>query len=79
MLVRKGPLEAAALFILQHSLMTEDHARMFAEESGREMARITAALSQQDQANADRLSIVLREMEMSGRKHVDGRAQPDAG
>ncbi len=45
--VRKGPLEAATLAILQHSLLTEDHARLFAKEFRREMARITATVSQE--------------------------------
>jgi hypothetical protein len=60
--VRKDPLEAATLSILQQNLVTEHHARLFAEEFGREMAQIAARASQQDQATTDRQTIVTREI-----------------
>ena len=61
--VRKGSLETATLSILQHHLLTESHSRLFVEEFGREMARINATASQQGQATAERLGVVVREIE----------------
>ncbi|WP_443024660.1 recombinase family protein [Sphingomonas sp. Ag1] len=74
--VRKGPLEAASLAILQHSLLTEDHARLFVEEFGREMARITASTLQQDQATSDRLSAVVREIDNLAANMLTGVLSP---
>ena len=61
--VRKGPLETATLSILQHRLLTEDHARLFAKEFKREMARLTSTSVRQDQLVIDRLAIVTREID----------------
>ncbi|RYY17173.1 MAG: recombinase family protein, partial [Alphaproteobacteria bacterium] len=61
--VRKGPLETATLAILQHHLLTEDHARLFAETFQREITRITNTTNARDQAVVDRLAIVSREID----------------
>jgi DNA invertase Pin-like site-specific DNA recombinase len=77
--VREGPLEAATLSILQHSLLTEDHARLFAEEFGREMGRITTTASAAgpgDCRSPERRCTRDRQFD---RKHAVGRAQPDFG
>ncbi len=74
--VRKGALEAATLVIPQHHLMTEDHARLFAEEFGREMARVSATATQQDQSTADRLSAVVREIDNLAANMLTGLLSP---
>jgi hypothetical protein len=61
--IRKGPIETATLSILQHQLLTEDHTRLFAEEFGREMARLTSTSARQDQSVIDRLAIITREID----------------
>jgi site-specific DNA recombinase len=61
--VRKEPLETATLSILQHRLLIEDHTRLFAEEFGREMTRLTRTSARQDQSVIERLTIVTREID----------------
>ncbi|MDN4634529.1 recombinase family protein, partial [Sphingomonas sp. PsM26] len=61
--VRKGPLETATLSILQHKLLTEDHARLFADEFRREMARLSRTSTCKNQSVIERLSVVTREID----------------
>jgi site-specific DNA recombinase len=61
--VRKGPLETATLSILQHQLLTEDHARLFADEFRREMARLTRTSTGKNQSVIERLTVVTREID----------------
>ena len=75
--VRKGPLETATLSILQHRLLTEDHARLFAEEFKREMARLTSTSVRQDQLVIDRLAIVTREIDNLAANMLAAVASPD--
>ena len=61
--LNKGPLEPATLSILQHQLLTEGHAELFAEEFKCDMARLASTLAQHDQSIIERLTIVTREIE----------------
>jgi site-specific DNA recombinase len=61
--VRKGPLETATLSILQHQLLTEDHARLFADEFQREIARLTRTSTGKNQSVIERLTVVTREID----------------
>ncbi|MEA1086459.1 recombinase family protein, partial [Sphingomonas sp. CD22] len=61
--VRKGPLETATLAVLQHHLMTEDHAKLFLEEFEREVARVNQSRDQRDEVTATRLNGVRQELE----------------
>jgi site-specific DNA recombinase len=61
--VRKGALEKATLSILQHHLLTEDHAQLFADEFKREMVRLTSMSVRQDQSVIERLTVVTREID----------------
>jgi site-specific DNA recombinase len=61
--VRKASLEAATLAIFQHHLLTEDHARLFADEFTCEMGRLTGMTTDQDRTFSDRLAVVEREIE----------------
>ena len=53
--VRKEPLETATIAILQHSLLTEEHARLFVAEFGREMARLARGDDHRNEAASVRL------------------------
>ncbi|WP_367171509.1 recombinase family protein [uncultured Aureimonas sp.] len=57
--VRKEPLETATLAVLQEHLLTEGHARLFAEEFERETRR----LGQQDARNDDMATRRLQQIE----------------
>ncbi|WP_436286797.1 recombinase family protein [Sphingomonas trueperi] len=57
--VRKGPLETATLAILQEHLLTEDHARLFAEEFEREARR----LGQREGCHQDAAEVRLKQLE----------------
>ncbi len=61
--VRKMPVEAATLAVLQHHLLTEDHARLFADEFRRESARIAVATSRRDEAATVRLAVIAHEID----------------
>ncbi|QQV78745.1 recombinase zinc beta ribbon domain-containing protein [Sphingomonas aliaeris] len=61
--VRKAQLETATLGILQHHLLIEDHARLFADEFTREMGRLASTTVLQDQSAIERLAIVAREID----------------
>jgi site-specific DNA recombinase len=61
--VRKKPGEAATLGIFHHHLLTDDHTRVFAEEFGREVARISDMTAHTDRASTDRLAVVIREID----------------
>ncbi len=74
--VRKGPLETATLSILQHQLLTEDHARLFAEEFKYEMARLTSTAARQDQSLIDRLAVVTREIDTLAANMLAAVASP---
>jgi site-specific DNA recombinase len=74
--VRKGPLETATLSILQYQLLTEDHARLFADEFGREMARLTSISARQDQSIIDRLAVVTREIDTLAANMLAAAASP---
>ncbi|WP_342454546.1 recombinase family protein [Sphingomonas sp. H160509] len=74
--VRKGPLETATLSILQHQLLTEDHARLFAEEFQRELARLTSTSARQDQSIIDRLAVVTREIDTLAANMLAAVASP---
>ncbi len=74
--VRKGPLETATLSILQHQLLTEDHARLFAEEVQRELARLTSTSARQDQSIIDRLAVVTREIDTLAANMLAAVASP---
>ncbi len=64
--VRKAPLETDTLAVLQHHLLTDDHARLFADAFRREAERLTDAVVRDDEMLLDRLvdvtkrSIILR-------------------
>jgi hypothetical protein len=60
--VRKAPLETATLGILQHHLLTEDHARLFDKEFAEEMGRLANTTARQNEAITDRLAKVAREI-----------------
>ena len=74
--VRKEPLETATLSILQHRLLTEEHARLFADEFRREMARLTSTLSRQDQSAIERLAIVSGEINNLAANMLTGVLSP---
>ena len=74
--VRKGPLETATLSTLQHQLLTEDHARLFAEEFQREMARLTSMSARQDRSIIDRLAVVTREIDTLAANMLAAVASP---
>ena len=74
--VRKEPLERATLAVLQHRLLTEDHARLFGEEFRREVARITNATTHRDQASVDRLAVVRREIDNLAANMLTGVLSP---
>ncbi|WP_428842981.1 recombinase family protein [Sphingomonas carotinifaciens] len=74
--VRKGTLEAATLAIFQHHLLTEEHARLFADEFAREMVRLNQATSVQDHASQDRLAVVTREIDNLVANMLNGVASP---
>ena len=74
--VRKGPLETATLSILQHQLLTEDHARLFAEEFQRELARLTSTSARQDQSIIDHLAVVTREIDTLAANMLAAVASP---
>jgi site-specific DNA recombinase len=74
--VRKGPLETATLSILQHQLLTENHARLFADEFRREMARLTSTSAQHDQSVIERLAVVTREIDMLAANMLAAVASP---
>ncbi len=74
--VRKAPVEAATLAVLQHHLLTEDHARLFADEFGRESARIAAATAHRDEAATDRLAVVEREIDNLAANMLTAVASP---
>ena len=61
--VRKAPLETATLSVLQHGLLTDEHAQLFVEEFQRESERLTRQEGQRDDATADRLAIVNRDLD----------------
>jgi site-specific DNA recombinase len=54
---------SATLSILQHQLLTEDHARLFVEEFRDEIARLTSTSERQDQSVIDRLAVVTHEID----------------
>ncbi len=74
--VRKAPVEAATLAVLQHHLLTENYARLFAEEFGRETARISAAATHRDEAATDRLAVVAQEIDNLAANMLTGVASP---
>jgi site-specific DNA recombinase len=74
--VRKGPLETATLSILQHQLLTEDHARLFADEFRREMARLTSTSARQDQSVIERLAVITREIDTLAANMLAAVASP---
>ena len=74
--VRRGPLETATLSILQHQLLTEDHARLFAEEFRREMARLKSTSARQDQSIIERLAVVTCEIGMLAANMLAAVASP---
>ena len=74
--VRKGPIETATLSILQHQLLTEDHARLFADEFRREIARLTSISARQDQSIIDRLAVVTREIDTLAANMLASMASP---
>ena len=76
MSVRKAPLETATLGILQHHLLTEDHARLFAEEFARELGRLASTTVLQDQSVIDRLAIVVREIDNLAANMLEAVASP---
>ncbi|WP_162236841.1 recombinase family protein [Sphingomonas sp. Leaf208] len=74
--VRKGPLETATLSILQQQLLTEDHARLFADEFRREMVRLTSTSARQDQSIIDHLAVVTREIDTLAANMLAAVASP---
>ena len=74
--VRKQPLETATLAVLQHHLLTEDHAQLFAAEFQREVARLTQASSRESDEARDLLSIVEREIHNLAANMLSGVASP---
>lgn len=76
MSVRKEPLETATLAVLQHDLLTDDHARLFADEFQREMVRLAKATASQDQSTIERLAIVTREIDNLAANMLVGVASP---
>ena len=74
--VRKEPLETATLSILQHRLLTEEHARLFADEFRREMARLTSTSARQDQSAIERLAIVSGEINNLAANMLTGVLSP---
>ncbi|BCA63680.1 hypothetical protein HMP09_2914 [Sphingomonas sp. HMP9] len=74
--VRKGPLETATLSILQHRLLTGDHARLFAEEFKREMAQLISTSADHDQLVIDRLAVVTREIDALAANMLAAVASP---
>ena len=56
--VRKGALEEATLSILQSHLLTEDHAKLFAETFNREIEKIANSRLDSNQGLKDRLSVL---------------------
>ncbi|WP_443025467.1 recombinase family protein [Sphingomonas sp. Leaf231] len=74
--VRKGPLEVATLAVFQHHLLTEEHARLFADEFAREMERLNQAMIDQERTSSDRLTIVTREIDNLAANMLAGVASP---
>ena len=74
--VRKGPLETAALAVLQHHLLTEDHAKLFAYEFRREVERVSEADSRGTDDASARLTVVEREINNLAANMLSGVASP---
>ena len=74
--VRKEPIETATLSILQHHLLTDDHAQMFADEFRREVARISDMAVYMDQASTNRLAEVIREIDNLAANMLTGVLSP---
>ena len=74
--VRKEPLETATIAILQHGLLTEEHARLFVEEFGREMNRLARSDYRRDEAAAIRLRQVETELASLYQNLLAGLASP---
>ena len=60
--VRKGAMEHAAMSVLQHHLLTEEHAKIFTETFNREVIRITGQQSDRDRETKSRLAAIEREL-----------------
>ena len=74
--VRKEPLETATIAILQHGLLTEEHARLFVEEFGREMARLSQGDDRRNEAARVRLRQVETELASLYQNLLAGLASP---
>ncbi|WP_413071687.1 recombinase family protein [Sphingomonas sp. 1P08PE] len=74
--VRKGPLETATLTVLQHQLLTEEHARLFADEFRRETMRLSNTAASRDQQSTERLATVTREIDNLAANMLTGVASP---
>ena len=74
--VRKGALESAALSVLQHSLFTEEHARLFVDTFNREMAKISSRRADDDSALKKRLAVIDSELENLAANMLSGVLSP---
>ncbi|WP_457355133.1 recombinase family protein [Sphingomonas sp. UYP23] len=74
--VRKGPLETATLAVLQHHLLTEAHARLFAQEFQREVERVTQASSRDADDASARLTVIQLEIDNLAVNMLSGVASP---
>lgn len=74
--VRKEPLETATIALLQHGLLTEEHARLFVEEFGREMNRLARNNDRRDEAAGIRLRQVETELASLYQNLLAGLASP---
>lgn len=55
-------MEHAAMSVLQHHLLTEEHAKIFTETFNREVIRITGQQSDRDRETKSRLAAIEREL-----------------
>ena len=74
--VRKEPLETATIAVLQHSLLTEEHARLFVGEFNREMDRLARSDDRRDEAAGVRLRQVGTELANLYQNLLAGLASP---
>ncbi|WP_267397483.1 MULTISPECIES: recombinase family protein, partial [unclassified Sphingomonas] len=74
--VRKNVIEGATLSALRNDLLTENHARLFAEEFRREAKRLVGETTRSDDGLRERLKVVVGELVNLERNMLSGVLSP---
>lgn len=74
--VRKGALEQAAMAVLQHHLLTEEHAKIFTETFNREVKKISGNEIDRERITRDRLAVIETELENLSANMLAGLLSP---